>query len=53
MARPMRSSARVSGRFSKREMVGCEHSAASSPSRAMASLNIGSVRSRSASLPSS
>ena len=53
MARPLRSGARVPGRFSKRETVGCEHNAASPPSRSMASLNTGSVRSRSASLPSS
>ncbi len=53
MARPMRSSARVLGRFSKREIVGCEHNGASSSSRSMASLNMGSVRNRSASLPSS
>ena len=53
MAWPMRSSVRVSGRFSRREIVGCEHNAVSPSSRAMASLNIGSVRNRSASLPSS
>jgi len=38
--------------FSKREMVGCEHRSASSGSRSIASLNIGSRRRWSASLPS-
>lgn len=47
-------SARVSARFSIREIVGCEHSAAPvSGSRSRARLNAGSARRSSASLPSS
>jgi MFS family permease len=46
----MRSSARTSGRFLKREMVGCEHRSVPSGRRPIASLNIGSLRRRSASL---
>src|SRR3954469_7398051 len=49
----MRKSARASGRFSKREMVGCEQRSASPGKRPIASLNIGSRRRRSGSLPPS
>jgi hypothetical protein len=52
-ARPRRSSARTSGRFSNREIVDCEHNSSSEGNRSSASLNIGSQRSVSASLPSS
>jgi hypothetical protein len=52
-ARPRRSSARTSGRFSSREIVDWEHNSSSEGSRSSASLNIGSRRSMSASLPSS
>ena len=44
MARAMRISARGPGRFSSREMVGCEHSAAPSGIRPRASLKAGSCR---------
>jgi len=44
---------RASGRFSNREIVGCEHSSRSDGVRSSAILNIGSERSESASLPSS
>lgn len=54
IARPMRNNARVSGRFSRREMVGCEHSARVPEGvRSSAILNIGSTRRLDASLPSS
>jgi hypothetical protein len=53
MAWPIRSRSRARGRFSSREMVGCEHSAAPSGSRPRASLKAGSCRRLSASLPSS
>ncbi len=49
----MRNRARASGRFSKREIVGCDHRSPSSGRRPIASLNIGSLRRLSASLPSS
>ena len=49
----MRSRTRTSGRFSSREMVGCEQSAAPSGSPSSASLKTGSCRRLSASLPSS
>src|ERR1700749_922775 len=52
-ARPRRSNARRSGRFSSREIVDCEHSSSPAGKRSSASLNIGSRRSASASLPSS
>jgi hypothetical protein len=58
-ARPRRSNARRSGRFSSREIPGssprtdCEHSSSPAGKRSSASLNIGSRRSASASLPSS
>jgi hypothetical protein len=43
-ARPRRSSARLSGRFSSREIVDCEHNSSSEGNRSSASLNIGSRR---------
>ena len=49
----MRSSARLSGRFSRREMVACEHRPRSDGRRSRAILNSGSRRRLSASLPSS
>src|ERR1700741_386781 len=52
-ARPRRSNARRSGRFSSREIVDWEHSSSPAGKRSSASLNIGSRRSASASLPSS
>ncbi len=58
-ARPRRSSARTSGRFSSREIPGssprtdCEHNSSSEGNRSSANLNIASRRSVSASLPSS
>src|SRR6516165_8854281 len=52
-ARPRRSNARRSGRFSSREIVDCEHSSSPAGKQSSASLNIGSERSASASLPSS
>src|SRR5262245_45107555 len=53
MAQPMRSKARASGRFSRREMVDCEHSARSDGDRSSAILNRGSYRRPVALLPSS
>jgi hypothetical protein len=53
MARPMRKSARASGRFSSREIVDCEQSWRSDGVRFIAILNSGSSRRREASLPSS
>ena len=53
MARPMRSSARASGRFSSREIVDCEHSSRPDGVRSSAILNTGSQRSVLASMPSS
>src|ERR1019366_2461441 len=44
MARPMRNSARASGRFSSREIVDCEHSSRSDGARSSAILNMGSPR---------
>ena len=51
--RPIRSSARASGRFSKREIVDCEHGSRSDGVRSIAILNAGSPRRCEASLPSS
>jgi hypothetical protein len=52
-ARPMRSKARASGRFSRREIVDCEHSSRSDGVRSSAILNMGSPRRLEASSPSS
>ena len=49
----MRIEQRVSGTFSSREMVDCEHSSRSDGDRSSAILNIGSTRRPLASLPSS
>src|SRR3954462_643328 len=50
IARPIRRSDRTSGRFSRREMVGCEHSSRSDGARSSAILNRGSRRKAEASL---
>ena len=51
--RPIRNSARTSGRFSNREIVDCEQSSRSDGVRSSAILNIGSLRRELASIPSS
>ena len=53
MARPMRSSPRASGKFSRREIVDCEHRSRSEGERSCAILKTGSTRRLVASLPSS